>query len=62
VRQVTDRKGHDLRYALDDTKIREELGYAPRVPFEKGLAGVVDWYRTNPDWWQTSAADRRVAA
>jgi len=62
VRHVTDRKGHDLRYALDDTKIREELGYAPRVPFEEGLADVVDWYRANPDWWQTSAADHRVAA
>ncbi|MET9831686.1 dTDP-glucose 4,6-dehydratase [Streptomyces sp. NPDC006385] len=62
VRHVTDRKGHDLRYALDDSKIRKELGYAPRVPFEEGLADVVDWYRANPDWWQASAADRRVAA
>ncbi|MEU3413565.1 dTDP-glucose 4,6-dehydratase [Streptomyces sp. NPDC006658] len=48
VRHVPDRKGHDLRYALDDGKIREELGYAPRIPFERGLADVVAWYRDNP--------------
>ncbi|MEU0008756.1 dTDP-glucose 4,6-dehydratase [Streptomyces sp. NPDC006314] len=62
VRYVTDRKGHDLRYALDDTKIREELGYAPRIGFEEGLAGVVDWYRANPDWWQPGPADGKAAA
>ncbi|MGW0792284.1 dTDP-glucose 4,6-dehydratase [Streptomyces sp. NPDC002911] len=52
VRQVTDRKGHDLRYALDETKIREELGYAPRIPLTRGLADTVAWYRDNPDWWK----------
>ncbi|MFJ3880921.1 dTDP-glucose 4,6-dehydratase [Streptomyces sp. NPDC090077] len=52
VRRVADRKGHDLRYALDETKIREELGYAPRVPFEQGLADTVAWYRDNPGWWK----------
>ncbi|GGZ81804.1 dTDP-glucose 4,6-dehydratase [Streptomyces echinoruber] len=52
VRRVPDRKGHDLRYSLDDSRIREELGYAPRVPFEQGLADLVDWYRNNRDWWQ----------
>ncbi|SDW70426.1 dTDP-glucose 4,6-dehydratase [Amycolatopsis xylanica] len=51
VKQVEDRKGHDLRYALDDTKIRTGLGYRPRVPFDRGLAEVVDWYRDNRDWW-----------
>jgi dTDP-glucose 4,6-dehydratase len=54
VRHVTDRKGHDLRYALDETKIREELGYAPRIPFEQGLAEVVAWYRDNPGWWKAA--------
>ncbi|MFF5706483.1 dTDP-glucose 4,6-dehydratase [Streptomyces sp. NPDC012794] len=53
VRRVADRKGHDLRYALDETKIREELGYAPRVPFEQGLADTVAWYRDNPGWWKS---------
>ncbi|MGW6582574.1 dTDP-glucose 4,6-dehydratase [Streptomyces globisporus] len=52
VRRVADRKAHDLRYSLDETKIREELGYAPRVPFEQGLADTVDWYRDNPAWWK----------
>ncbi|WP_327351844.1 dTDP-glucose 4,6-dehydratase [Streptomyces sp. NBC_01304] len=52
VRHVPDRKGHDRRYALDDTKLREELGYRPEVDFDEGLAAVVDWYRDNRDWWQ----------
>ncbi|MFJ6697908.1 dTDP-glucose 4,6-dehydratase [Streptomyces sp. NPDC091272] len=45
VEHVADRRGHDLRYALDDTRIREELGYAPQVPFAEGLAQTVQWYR-----------------
>ena len=52
VRHVTDRKGHDLRYSLDDSKIREQLGYAPRTPFEEGLSSTVAWYRDNPGWWK----------
>ncbi|WP_410537973.1 dTDP-glucose 4,6-dehydratase [Streptomyces sp. KL2] len=52
VRHVPDRKGHDLRYSLDDTKIRDELGYAPRIPFDRGLAETVAWYRDNPGWWK----------
>ncbi|MFI9782645.1 dTDP-glucose 4,6-dehydratase [Kitasatospora sp. NPDC051984] len=53
VRKVADRKGHDLRYSLDESKIREELGYEPRIPFAQGLADTVDWYRDNPGWWKT---------
>ncbi|MEV2196556.1 dTDP-glucose 4,6-dehydratase [Streptomyces phaeochromogenes] len=52
IRHVADRKGHDLRYSLDDTKIREQLGYAPRMPFERGLRETVAWYRKNPGWWR----------
>jgi dTDP-glucose 4,6-dehydratase len=44
---VTDRKGHDSRYAVDDSKIRDELGYRPRVEFDKGLTELVDWHRAN---------------
>ncbi|MER0443374.1 dTDP-glucose 4,6-dehydratase [Streptomyces sp. Edi4] len=55
VRSVADRNGHDLRYALDDTKICRELGYTPAVPFEQGLANVVNWYRDNPTWWAPSS-------
>ncbi|MFL6157179.1 MAG: dTDP-glucose 4,6-dehydratase [Marmoricola sp.] len=52
VRPVADRKAHDLRYAVDDSKIRTELGYQPQVPFAEGIAEVVQWYRDNRDWWQ----------
>ncbi|WP_129308668.1 dTDP-glucose 4,6-dehydratase [Streptomyces sp. L2] len=52
VRRVADRKGHDLRYSLDESKIRDELGYAPRIPFEQGIAETVAWYRDNPGWWK----------
>ncbi|WP_053737706.1 dTDP-glucose 4,6-dehydratase [Nocardia sp. NRRL S-836] len=52
VKRVADRLGHDQRYALDDTKIRAELGYEPLVPFEQGLADTVAWYRDHPVWWK----------
>ena len=52
VTQVEDRKGHDLRYSLDISKIREELGYEPQVTFEEGLASTIDWYRENRAWWE----------
>ncbi|MFF3509987.1 dTDP-glucose 4,6-dehydratase [Streptomyces sp. NPDC002573] len=52
VEHVPDRKGHDLRYSLDDSKIREQLGYTPQVPFTEGLAATVDWYRTHRSWWE----------
>ncbi|MEU0492756.1 dTDP-glucose 4,6-dehydratase [Nocardiopsis sp. NPDC006139] len=51
VDRVADRAGHDRRYSVDDTRIRTELGYAPRVPFDEGLASTVAWYTENPDWW-----------
>ncbi|MGW7492686.1 dTDP-glucose 4,6-dehydratase [Streptomyces sp. NPDC054786] len=57
VRRVPDRKGHDLRYALDDGKIRRELGYAPAVSFARGLGETVDWYRDNPAWWKPLRSD-----
>jgi dTDP-glucose 4,6-dehydratase len=52
VRRVEDRKGHDLRYSVDITKIADELGYAPQVPFEQGLADTVEWYKANEAWWR----------
>ncbi|MGV8857749.1 dTDP-glucose 4,6-dehydratase [Rhodoglobus sp.] len=52
VDRVEDRLGHDLRYSVDISKISAELGYAPQVPFEKGLADVVQWYRDNREWWE----------
>jgi dTDP-glucose 4,6-dehydratase len=52
IEYVADRKGHDRRYSLDITKIREELGYAPQISIEDGLAATVTWYRDNRDWWE----------
>ncbi|MET9558363.1 dTDP-glucose 4,6-dehydratase [Streptomyces sp. NPDC006645] len=54
IRHVPDRKGHDLRYSLDETKIREQLGYEPLVDFEQGMAETVGWYRDNAHWWKAS--------
>jgi dTDP-glucose 4,6-dehydratase len=52
VDRVADRLGHDQRYSVDITKIRTELGYEPLVPFDAGLAAVVQWYRDNRSWWE----------
>ena len=52
VKYVEDRKGHDLRYSVDISKISTELGYEPLVPFEQGLAEVIQWYRDNRAWWE----------
>jgi len=49
---VKDRPGHDRRYALDHSKIRHDLGWAPAIPFGAGLRHVVEWYRRNEAWWQ----------
>ena len=40
-----------MRYAIDDTKIREELGYKPSVTFEEGIQKTIDWYKENEEWW-----------
>ena len=47
---VKDRPGHDLRYAIDATKINTELGWSPSVTFEEGLAKTIDWYLENTEW------------
>ncbi|MEU0464745.1 dTDP-glucose 4,6-dehydratase [Amycolatopsis sp. NPDC006131] len=52
VEQVADRKGHDRRYSVDITKISSELGYAPKVSFDAGLADTVRWYADNRAWWE----------
>lgn len=50
---VTDRPGHDTRYAIDAGRISEELGYQPKEQFETGLARTVDWYLDNEAWWRS---------
>ena len=47
---VEDRKGHDYRYAIDPTKIKNELGWYPKTKFEDGIVKTIDWYLENPEW------------
>ena len=49
---VADRPGHDRRYAIDATRIREELGWEPSVSFEEGIAATIAWYQQNESWWR----------
>jgi dTDP-glucose 4,6-dehydratase len=49
---VADRPGHDMRYAIDPTRIREELGWRPSVTLQEGLRKTVQWYLDNETWWQ----------
>ena len=50
---VTDRKGHDMRYAIDPTKIHNELGWLPETMFADGIQKTIQWYLDNKEWWQT---------
>jgi dTDP-glucose 4,6-dehydratase len=49
---VEDRKGHDRRYAIDPTKIHNELGWLPETKFADGIVKTIKWYLENEDWWQ----------
>ena len=49
---VEDRKGHDMRYAIDFSKIKNELGWEPTVSFEEGMKKTIDWYKNNEQWWR----------
>ena len=52
ITHVTDRKGHDLRYAIDPTKIHNELGWLPHTTFSEGIERTIAWYLSHEDWWQ----------
>jgi dTDP-glucose 4,6-dehydratase len=52
IRFVTDRPGHDRRYAIDFSKIEKELGWNPSVSFEEGIRLTVEWYQTHKEWWK----------
>ncbi|MDY5099987.1 MAG: dTDP-glucose 4,6-dehydratase [Oscillospiraceae bacterium] len=53
ITHVGDRKGHDMRYAIDPTKIHNELGWLPETKFEDGIQETIRWYLDNKQWWQT---------
>lgn len=53
ITHVTDRKGHDMRYAIDPTKIKNELGWYPETKFEDGIKKTIKWYLENREWWET---------
>lgn len=52
IKYVTDRPGHDLRYAIDATKLQKELGWTPGVKFDDGIKMTVQWYLNNKNWWE----------
>ena len=53
ITHVADRKGHDMRYAIDPTKIHNELGWFPETKFEDGIKKTIKWYLENKEWWET---------
>lgn len=52
ITHVTDRLGHDRRYAIDPAKIHNELGWLPETTFEEGIAKTIQWYLDNREWWE----------
>lgn len=52
IKYVKDRAGHDLRYAIDPTKIHDELGWEPETPFDEGIKKTIRWYLDNEEWWK----------
>lgn len=52
ITHVGDRKGHDMRYAIDPTKIHNELGWLPETKFEDGIKKTIQWYLDNRGWWE----------
>ena len=57
IKFVEDRKGHDLRYAIDNTKIQKTLGWQPEVKFDDGIQKTIRWYVDHIDWWKNLIND-----
>lgn len=52
ITHVADRRGHDMRYAIDSTKLQNELGWRPETQFVIGIKKTIEWYLANKSWWQ----------
>ena len=52
IKFVTDRPGHDMRYAIDPSKIETELGWKPKYTFDTGIKQTIEWYLDHKEWWQ----------
>lgn len=52
IEYVKDRKGHDFRYAIDFSKIKQELNWEPQINLEEGLRATIEWYKNNQNWWK----------
>ena len=57
---VEDRPGHDLRYGMDSSKIRDELGWKPKHSIDKNLESTIRWYLDNQEWWKDLATDEML--
>ena len=60
IEYVKDRPGHDFRYSMDSSKIKNELGWSPKIKFEKGLEDTIKWYQENEEWWKNISQDTLV--
>ena len=60
IEYVKDRPGHDFRYSMDSSKIRNELGWLPKIEFDKGLENTINWYLENEKWWKNISQETLV--
>jgi len=60
IEYVKDRPGHDFRYSMDSSKIRNELGWSPKIGFDEGLGNTINWYLKNKEWWKNISQDTLV--
>ena len=60
IEYVKDRPGHDFRYSMDSSKIKNQLGWSQKIKFEKGLEDTIKWYQENEEWWKNISQDTLV--
>ena len=60
IEYVKDRPGHDFRYSMNSSKIRNDLGWAPKIGFDEGLENTINWYLENEEWWKNISQETLV--